>query len=84
MGVPLLDLKAQYRELQSELDAAIGDVMANAAFIGGPKVKALEEAIAAYCGTEHAVACGNGTDALFLIMAAMGIGRGDEDRKSVV
>lgn len=78
MGVPLLDLKAQYRELQSELDAAIGDVMANAAFIGGPKVKALEEAIAGYCGTEHAVACGNGTDALFLIMAAMGIGRGDE------
>jgi len=78
MGVPLLDLKAQYRELQSELDAAIGDVMADAAFIGGPKVKALEEAIAEYCGTSYAVSCGNGTDALFLIMAAMGIGRGDE------
>lgn len=78
MGVPLLDLKAQYRELQSELDAAIGDVMADAAFIGGPKVKALEEAIAEYCGTSYAVSCGNGTDALFLIMAAMGIGKGDE------
>jgi dTDP-4-amino-4,6-dideoxygalactose transaminase len=78
MGVPLLDLKAQYRELQKELDTAIGDVMANAAFIGGPKVKAIEEAIAAYCGTEHAVACANGTDALFLIMAALGIGKGDE------
>jgi dTDP-4-amino-4,6-dideoxygalactose transaminase len=78
MGVPLLDLKAQYRELQSELDAAIGDVMADAAFIGGPKVKALEEAIAEYCGTSYAVSCGNGTEALFLIMAAMGIGKGDE------
>ena len=78
MGVPLLDLKAQYRELQTELDAAIGDVMRNAAFIGGPKVKALEEAIAAYCGTSHAVACANGTDALFLIMASLGIGPGDE------
>ena len=78
MPVPLLDLKAQYRELQTELDAAIGDVMSNAAFIGGPKVKALEEALAAYCGTEHAVACANGTDALFLIMAALGIGKGDE------
>lgn len=78
MGVPLLDLKAQYRELQAELDSAIGDVMANAAFIGGPKVKGFEEAVAAYCGTSHAVACGNGTDALFLIMAAMGIGPGDE------
>ncbi|MCK8114595.1 DegT/DnrJ/EryC1/StrS family aminotransferase [Anaerosoma tenue] len=78
MGVPLLDLKAQYRELQAELDAAIGDVMANAAFIGGPKVKGFEEAVAGYCGTTYAVACGNGTDALFLIMAAMGIGKGDE------
>ncbi|TDB38776.1 MAG: DegT/DnrJ/EryC1/StrS family aminotransferase [Actinobacteria bacterium] len=78
MGVPLLDLKAQYRELQAELDAAINDVMSNASFIGGPKVAALEQAIADYCGTTYAVACGNGTDALFLILAAMGIGKGDE------
>lgn len=78
MGIPLLDLKAQYRELQTELDAAIGDVMANAAFIGGPRVAELEAAIAEYCGTRHAVACGNGTDALFLILAALGIGKGDE------
>lgn len=78
MGVPLLDLKAQYLDLKPELDAAIGEVMANAAFIGGPKVKELEEAIATYCGTKYAVACGNGTDALFLIMAALGIGKGDE------
>ena len=78
MGVPLLDLKAQYQELKTELDAAVGEVMENAAFIGGPKVKALEEAIAEYCGTKYAVPCGNGTDALFLIMAALGIGKGDE------
>jgi dTDP-4-amino-4,6-dideoxygalactose transaminase len=78
MGVPLLDLKAQYRELKTELDAAIGEVMENASFIGGPKVAALEAEIASYCGTAHAVACANGTDALFLIMAALGIGKGDE------
>ena len=78
MGIPLLDLKAQYRELQTELDAAIHDIMANASFIGGPKVAELESAIAAYCGTKHGVACGNGTDALFLIMEALGIGEGDE------
>ncbi|MRS11731.1 MAG: DegT/DnrJ/EryC1/StrS family aminotransferase [Actinobacteria bacterium] len=78
MGVPLLDLPAQYRELQSEIDAAMHDVMSTAGFIGGPKVKALEEAIAAYCGTSHAVGCGNGTDALILILEAMGIGEGDE------
>lgn len=78
MGIPLLDLKKQYLDLKPEMDAAIAEVMENAAFIGGPKVKALEEAIAAYVGTKHAVACGNGTDALFLIMAALGIGKGDE------
>jgi dTDP-4-amino-4,6-dideoxygalactose transaminase len=78
MGIPLLDLRAQYLGLKDELDAVWSDVMGDAAFIGGPKVKALEEAIAAYCGTSHAVACANGTDALFLILAALGIGKGDE------
>lgn len=78
MGVPLLDLKAQYLSLKDELDAAWADVMGNAAFIGGPKVAALEAAIAEYCGTKHAVACANGTDALFLILHAAGIGKGDE------
>ncbi|MBS3973741.1 MAG: DegT/DnrJ/EryC1/StrS family aminotransferase [Actinobacteria bacterium] len=78
MAVPLLDLKAQYLELKADLDAAIGEVMENAAFIGGPKVKELESAIARYCDTDHAVACGNGTDALFLVLAALGIGKGDE------
>jgi dTDP-4-amino-4,6-dideoxygalactose transaminase len=78
MGIPLLDLKAQYVSLKDELDAVWADVMGNAGFIGGPKVKALEEQIAAYCGTKYAVACANGTDALFLIMHALGVGKGDE------
>lgn len=78
MGIPLLDLKAQYLELKDEFDAVWSDVMGNAGFIGGPRVAALEREVAAYCGTEHCVACANGTDALFLIMAALGIGRGDE------
>lgn len=78
MGVPLLDLPAQYRELQSEIDAAIHEVMSTAGFIGGPKVKALEEQIAGYCGTSYAVACASGTDALILVLEAMGIGAGDE------
>jgi dTDP-4-amino-4,6-dideoxygalactose transaminase len=78
VGIPLLDLKAQYRDLKDELDAVWFDVMGSAGFIGGPRVKALEEQVAAYCGTKHAVACANGTDALFLIMAALGVGKGDE------
>ncbi len=78
MGIPLLDLKGQYLELKGELDAAIGEVMSSAAFIGGAKVGEFEARLAEYCGTKHAVACGNGTDALFLILHALGIGKGDE------
>jgi dTDP-4-amino-4,6-dideoxygalactose transaminase len=78
MGIPLLDLKSQYLDLKDELDAVWTETMGSAGFIGGPRVKALEEAIAEYCGTKYAVACGNGTDALFLIMAALGIKKGDE------
>jgi len=78
VAIPLLDLKAQYHSLKSELDAVWLECMSGAAFIGGPKVAQFEREIAQYCGTTHAVACANGTDALFLILAAAGIGAGDE------
>jgi dTDP-4-amino-4,6-dideoxygalactose transaminase len=71
-------LRAQYASTKDEIDAAVAGVMESAHFIGGPNVAELGEAIAAFCETEHAVPCGNGTDALFLILAAMGIGTGDE------
>ncbi len=73
-----MDLKAQHAMLRSEIDTAIAAVIDDAAFIGGPRVQELEDAIASYCGVSHAVACGNGTDALFLILAALGHGKGDE------
>ena len=78
MQIPLLDLRAQYASLRPELDAVWLDVMSDAAFIGGPRVAAFESQLRDYCHTEHAVACANGTDALFLIMAALEIGKGDE------
>ena len=78
MDIPLLDLRAQYAGMKDEIDGAVGEVLSQAAFIGGPRVKAIEDAIAEYCGVSHGVACGNGTDALFLILASLGIGKGDE------
>lgn len=78
LRVPLVDLRASYRALRAELEAAIGRVLASAAFIQGPEVAAFERAFAAFCGTRRAVGVASGTAALHLALRALGIGRGDQ------
>jgi dTDP-4-amino-4,6-dideoxygalactose transaminase len=78
VGVPLLDLKAQYNSIQDELETAVIDAMRSGQYILGPKVTELENAIAKFCDTEFAVGVANGTDALVLALDAMGVGPGDE------
>lgn len=78
MKVPFLDLKAPYRELQAEMDAAYQRVMENGWFILGEEVRAFEHEFAAWSGTKHCIGVGNGLDALHLILRACGIGAGDE------
>ncbi|RIH81776.1 UDP-2-acetamido-2-deoxy-3-oxo-D-glucuronate aminotransferase [Meiothermus luteus] len=76
--VPILDLKREYQELKSEIDAAIQRVLLSGGFVGGPEVAALEEELAAYLGVPQVVSCASGTDALILALRAMGVGPGDE------
>lgn len=76
--IPMVDLKTQYLELKTEIDAAIADVLVNTQFILGPNVKALEQEIGAYLHSPHAISCASGTDALHLALAAAGIKAGDE------
>ena len=78
MRVPFLDLAAQHAPLRSEIDAAIGEVIDCGAFAGGPFVAGFEEDFAAYCGCQHAIGVGSGTDALWLALLASGVGLGDE------
>lgn len=77
-SIPLLDLRAQYRVIKLEVDAAIQRVLERGQFILGPEVEMLEREIAAYCGTAHAVGVASGTDALELALRACDIGPGDE------
>jgi dTDP-4-amino-4,6-dideoxygalactose transaminase len=78
MNIPFVDLKSQYASIKDEIDAAMADVLVNTAFVGGPFLKKFEDAFAGYCGTKHCVGVGNGTDAIFLALKAMGIGPGHE------
>ena len=71
------DLKAQYSHLKPEIDQEIQEVIDSSGFILGKKVTELEEKLAAYVGRKHCVGCGNGTDALQLVLMAWGIGPGD-------
>lgn len=76
--IPFLDLTAPYRELKSEIDAAVSRCLASGWYIGGPEVPAFEAAYAGYCGAAHCVGVANGLDALQLALRALDVGPGDE------
>jgi dTDP-4-amino-4,6-dideoxygalactose transaminase len=78
MKIPLVDLKAQYDSLKTEIDEAISRVVKSTQFILGPEVKALEQEMAGYLGVSYAVGVASGTDALQLALLACGIQPGDE------
>jgi dTDP-4-amino-4,6-dideoxygalactose transaminase len=78
MKVPFLDLQAHHEPIREQLDAAIAEVIDSGAFAGGPFVAAFERDFAAYCGANFAIGVGNGTDALWLSLLALGVGPGDE------
>ena len=78
MAVPLLDLKAQYAPLRSEILAAVTRVCDSQYFVMGPEVDGLERELAALLETEHAIGVSSGTDALLVAMMALGITAGDE------
>ena len=75
--VPLLDLKRQYATIRAEVREAIDRVCESQNLILGEEVAALEREISAFLGVNDTVACASGTDALWLAMAAAGVGPGD-------
>ena len=76
--IPLVDLKAQYATIRDEVVPAIEDVLEGMQLTIGPNVRAFDEEFAAFCGTKHSIGVGSGTDALQLVIRALGVTNGDE------
>jgi dTDP-4-amino-4,6-dideoxygalactose transaminase len=76
--VPFTDLAAMTREVRAEIRTGWNDLLDASQFIGGPAVEQFEASWAEYCGTAYGIGVANGTDALHLVLRALGIGPGDE------
>lgn len=77
-AIQMVDLKKQYQKIKPEVDAAIMDVLATAAFINGRPVQQFAENLASYLSTPYVIPCANGTDALQIAMMGLGLQPGDE------
>ena len=75
--IPLLDLQAQHKQIREETLAAVVRVIDSQVFILGEEVKQLEQELAPYCGSRHAIGCASGSDALVLALMALEVGPGD-------
>jgi UDP-2-acetamido-2-deoxy-ribo-hexuluronate aminotransferase len=75
--IPFIDVAAQRRRLGRSVDEAIARVLGHCQFILGPEVRTFEAELAAFCGARHAVSCASGTDALVMMLMALGVGPGD-------
>ena len=78
MKVPFLDLKSIHLGLQPELTEAFDRFISSGHYILGAETEAFEKEFASFTGAKHSLGVGNGLDALYLILKAMGIGPGDE------
>jgi len=78
INIPLVDLKAQYIEIKEEIDNKIQEIILKSQFINGDEVELFERNLANYGSVDHAISCGNGTDALQLALMSLGLKPGDE------
>ena len=76
--IQFVDLHKQYLSIKGEIDEAISSVIAESAFVRGPRVDKFEEEFASAMRAAHCVSCANGTDALYIAMHALSVKPGDE------
>ena len=77
MGIPFIDLKAQYKRIKEDVDRRVMAVLEHGMYIMGPEVRELESKLTEFTGAKHAISCSSGTDALLMPLMAWGVGPGD-------
>lgn len=77
MNIPFIDLKTQHKLIRSQVQANMDKVLEHGAYVMGPEIKELEQKLAEFCNVKHALTCSSGTDALILVLLALGIKPGD-------
>ena len=78
MNVPFYGHVRQYQNIKAEIDAKMQEVLLSGQYVQGPMLKKFEEELATYVGARYAIGVGNGTDAIWLTIMALGLGPGDE------
>lgn len=78
MSIPFLDLHASYKELEVEIDSAVKRVLNSGFYVLGPEVEKFESEYAQFCDANYCVGVGNGLDAIYISLKALGVGVGDE------
>lgn len=76
--IPYLDLKHQYKAMETAIQSRITTVLNHGQFILGPEVEESEKALAAFAGSKYCLTAASGTDALMMALMALGVGPGDE------
>ncbi|QGY38985.1 aminotransferase class I/II-fold pyridoxal phosphate-dependent enzyme [Pseudodesulfovibrio cashew] len=77
MGIPFIDLKAQYKRVDEAVKSGIEGVLNHGAYVMGPEITELEKQLAEFSKVKHGVGCASGTDALIMALMALGAGPGD-------
>ncbi len=77
MPIPFIDLQAQRRRIEADINRAIMKVVESGAYVMGPEVAEFERQMSAFAGTAHTISCANGTEAIALPLMAWGIRTGD-------
>ena len=76
--IPFLDLYRQFKTIDVSINNAIEQTIVNSSYIGGDSVKEFEKSYCDFLGINHTIGCANGTDAIEILLQAMGVQPGDE------